>query len=692
MQEQELAHWLLSQKVREWKMGSIINLALQMELKLFLAHRHCQSLMDLRWRGGYPDSAVVISSNHSAWQVFVWAFILPFTNPYLQKASSSSGSTNGKAKRRRSIFGSNGHSHHGEEDNEEGEHETLPSDELLLGALAEAFLLKRYEEKNAIASLEKEIAEAKQARAAYEAQLAEERKRANTAKRANAHPLSVASALAARAEIDRQGSFDLAREPKVGHHAHLERQATLRSLAQVSLKKVGSLGASGANLSGSRNLLMKSLSGSRSIVNKGYRESSTPRVRKRNGFYSVPLVKYLLRAGTHVLFLLLYAEVLTHLYTIDQLEAIKPNLPPLTIGEVVLIAWSLSLGYEHRRRDSDMRALGLSTNLPLKSLVNWAHGVLVIAILLRLSTLIPTLERQWCYTYYQMLVSFDAVLMMCEMFTFMWTSVNFGVLTITLVQMMVDLYLFVIFFSVVLMGFCLALVGLSETAPHEHHMLDGAAVEGAATDGSSWLGGGGRMLARTLRSPLLSPPSPPSGVAWGVGMEQSLDAFVTKPVKDSFLNRRVNPNEPTIELGLVYQPFWAMFAEFDLDELSRIPFGLPLMWVYVLIANIVLVNMCVAPALPSISLRTRFAQTPPSLPLPQADRDVRRHLRTDQAQRAVRVSLPALHLHLRIPVRCPRGADALQPTLAAMGLVQGVLHVTSREAEPRTNESGRRVR
>ena len=99
VQEQELAHWLLSQKVREWKMGSIINLALQMELKLFLAHRHCQSLMDLRWRGGYPDSAVVISSNHSAWQVFVWAFILPFTNPYLQKASSSSGSTNGKAKR-----------------------------------------------------------------------------------------------------------------------------------------------------------------------------------------------------------------------------------------------------------------------------------------------------------------------------------------------------------------------------------------------------------------------------------------------------------------------------------------------------------------------------------------------------------------------------------------------------------------
>jgi len=52
--------------------------------------------------------------------------------------------------------------------------------------------------------------------------------------------------------------------------------------------------------------------------------------------------------------------------------------------------------------------------------------------------------------------------------------------------------------------------------------------------------------------------------------------------------------EPAMTLPLVYQPFWAMFAEFDLEELSRIPFGLPLMWVYVLIANIVLVNMLIA--------------------------------------------------------------------------------------------------
>jgi hypothetical protein len=45
----------------------------------------------------------------------------------------------------------------------------------------------------------------------------------------------------------------------------------------------------------------------------------------------------------------------------------------------------------------------------------------------------------------------------------MWTSHNFGILAITLVQMMIDLSLFLVFFSVIIVGFCFALVGLSET-------------------------------------------------------------------------------------------------------------------------------------------------------------------------------------------------------------------------------------
>ena len=70
----------------------------------------------------------------------------------------------------------------------------------------------------------------------------------------------------------------------------------------------------------------------------------------------------------------------------------------------------------------------------------------------------------------------------------MWTSINFGVLAITLVQMMIDLSLFLVFFSVILLGFCLALIGLSETAEHDH-LLD-PPDDAAASNGRA-----GRLLS-----------------------------------------------------------------------------------------------------------------------------------------------------------------------------------------------------
>ena len=52
------------------------------------------------------------------------------------------------------------------------------------------------------------------------------------------------------------------------------------------------------------------------------------------GFYSIPLIKYVLRVVHHVLYLLMYTNVLTHLYTPNQLERIAPELPPLELSEV----------------------------------------------------------------------------------------------------------------------------------------------------------------------------------------------------------------------------------------------------------------------------------------------------------------------------------------------------------------------
>ena len=164
---------------------------------------------------------------------------------------------------------------------------------------------------------------------------------------------------------------------------------------------------------------------------------------------------------------------------------------------------------------------------------------------------------------------------------------------------MVDLGLFVVFFSVVLVGFCLALVGLSETAPHEPHLTDDASLlHGRRLFGEdhhhpAFAGGGGGGSQQ---------------VAWGsgqlgLGSRMLADAAAASAhvfdsrdlIREDFATRQQSAVEATqVELGLVWQPFWAMFAEFDLDELSRIPFGLPLMWVYVLIANVVLVNMLIA--------------------------------------------------------------------------------------------------
>ena len=388
IQEQELAHWLLSSKVREWKIGSTINLALQMGLKTFLAHRHCQSLMELRWRGGYPDSAVVISSQHTPWQVFVWAFVNPLANPYLSNRGDATAALRG-----RNLDDGDG----GDGGDGSDELPTMSTDELMLGALAEAFMLKRYGEQNAVASLEKELREEAEARKAHEALRDADRKSDKAGKgmqqREQGGPNTPA-----RDATDR---FELRREQKVGPsamasatraHVLFKRQATSRALSKRDLIPESpwtssSLGKSCFSLTGST----------------GFRDTRPLRVRRKNGFYSVPLVKYLLRAITHVLFLVLYAEVLTHLLTADQLHAISPNLPPLTTGEAVLITWSLSLGYEHRRREIEMRALGLSTALPLKTLVNWAHTVLFVAICLRLSTLLPDfgfgLGYSWAYMY-----------------------------------------------------------------------------------------------------------------------------------------------------------------------------------------------------------------------------------------------------------------------------------------------------
>ena len=170
---QELAHWLLSKRVPAWHMGSLIHIALQMNAKRFLTHRHCQSLFDLRWRGGSPDSDVLLSSNHSLLQIFTYAFVIPFANPYMRspKPDAERGMA-AQARRRRHASGDAA-------DADDGD--MVDREELLLDALAEAFTLKEYEKRNAIAALHAEESAMEAERVAAHAAAEVERKAAVSA-------------------------------------------------------------------------------------------------------------------------------------------------------------------------------------------------------------------------------------------------------------------------------------------------------------------------------------------------------------------------------------------------------------------------------------------------------------------------------------------------------------------------------
>lgn len=84
---QEDAFAVLASTVCAWGQRSgagapLLDLAMRLEMKTFLSHKHCQALMELWWRGGYYGSAVTLEPNAMMVEVALYA-IAPFLNPYL---------------------------------------------------------------------------------------------------------------------------------------------------------------------------------------------------------------------------------------------------------------------------------------------------------------------------------------------------------------------------------------------------------------------------------------------------------------------------------------------------------------------------------------------------------------------------------------------------------------------------------
>ena len=78
-------------------MGAMVDIALTLNLKGFLSHRHCQSLLDQWWRGDYANSTASLEADVSHSRVLLWTLV-PFTKPHLAEKR-------GVVSKKRSPFG-----------------------------------------------------------------------------------------------------------------------------------------------------------------------------------------------------------------------------------------------------------------------------------------------------------------------------------------------------------------------------------------------------------------------------------------------------------------------------------------------------------------------------------------------------------------------------------------------------------
>ena len=551
--EQEIAHLILSGHVERWRMGSLCEIALQMHVKKFLAHRHCTSLMDLWWRGGYPGSGCVIAPDEN-FLTCLLHLLLPFLNPYLRRGTKDGGaldrsSWRSREEREAELFDALGsamrHGHHARQ----GAMSSPPLSTLARVPTKGTPLQRRASSvgfavtptSSALGGSASSLAAASDEAAALAA-------------RAGGGSGAIDSLLgSATVHLPVESTADV---PRVTQQLARRRESLARTHSVRMPSLVHKMAASRAE--------QKSMRNACGVV---------------ADYYSVPLVKYLIRVTSQLVFLALYTQVLTHLATANQLEAMAAYgtyVPPLSRWEQIFVVWSLSVVYAHRRRQTRLSYFGMNkSRLPFQSIVAIGHLTLVLAIAFRLLSLLPTWMGWWgsggkaeeeseapmraavhlCYIVHATLLSLDAVLMCVELFTFMWTSLAFGVLAIIMGQMLVDLSLFLVFAVVFICGFSAALLGLSETAVHPTRN----GMAGLGGMGSDMGGGaGGGIYGRMLRG------------GSGVGCEGEAP------------------------IPLVAVPVWAMFTDLELPMISDVPFALPLMLAFVLLANVVLVNLLIA--------------------------------------------------------------------------------------------------
>jgi len=281
-------------------------------------------------------------------------------------------------------------------------------------------------------------------------------------------------------------------------------------------------------------------------------------VTKVAAFYSTPAVKMLVRASTHILLMVSYARVLFEVKTSEAVAA--EGVPRLDWFEIVFGIFAacnfIDMAHSHMR----LKSYGFKPLANFDRILRVADTTLLLAGICRIVSLfVPAAYGQSnIYSLYQLALSYNVIIYSFHTINFCTIDPNFGVLVITVEQMMGDLMLFMSLAGLILSGFLLALIGLTQWDIDEVDLDMGVRVD------------------RSLHS------------ATGSGDLIRADASRGEALRDF-----TEDEHPTWRVLTIAA--WAIFGNLQLDFVEQyVPYGQPVVFGYAFMVMIVLVNLLVA--------------------------------------------------------------------------------------------------
>jgi len=255
-------------------------------------------------------------------------------------------------------------------------------------------------------------------------------------------------------------------------------------------------------------------------------------------FYAIPVTKFVVRLAVHLLMLANYAQLLVTVSTMNTVTV--HGVPPFKWQEYLFAGQVVGNYLDQLHQKLMLKKRRIKPMQNFGSLLDFGEFLLLTAGLFRL--LAATGHHMSAmhinfYIIFQVTLSCAVVIISIRTIDFRAVSQDFGVLVIMVERMINDLILFIELFVLIILGFVLSFVGLSEWHEEGDFFANRRALNGNQDNG------------------------PPMDGPWAV----------------------------------IQATFWATYGDFDLDMFAdEVPFGQPVLFIYVLVSTIILVNLLVA--------------------------------------------------------------------------------------------------